>query len=331
MFARSKATLVATVLVALVTLIATPLTVSARTISLTRPNFLLDNFSELQYGLPWTFNMFNPTPEPDWGNQPYWWPMENSGYMERDYNMPCSSAGTECVTHGVDANGKGYVRMMVSPYTQMIVGEYHEAALTETNHGFSYNDPKRWVPEVGKPVILTATVRWNGVYKSDGTGGFVGSSGVYLWNMPADYTTFTFHAPKAIGLDLMDVSAPEGMSGLGVTVADITNDNLANPIIFPANEWVKDVYTKSIDLTKWMQFTMIWSVDRHGTQHLKAWINLDLVTDRDLARPLPPLAVELWNDNYLITDMGDGTIMLGTQMINTQQNFDIGFISVLKM
>ena len=311
------------------TLLLNPVAVSARTISTTTPNFLLDNFSELQYGVPWTYNMFNPTPQPDWGTHGYWWPMVNSGYFERDYNMPCSSSGTECVVWGQDPNGKGYVRMTVSPYVPnpAIPGEYHEAALTETNHGFSYADQKRWLPEVGKPVIVTATMRWSDNFNVDGTG-FVGTSGLYLWNMPADYINGVFHGPKAIGIDLMsaNMEVPE-FRGLGLTVIDVPGDTT----LYNKSDWTKIPYTRNIDLTRWMLFNMEWSVNAQGEQKVKFWINGEKVGQKTLAQPLPALAIELWNDNYLIKDTGTGYIYPTTEMINAEQSYDIGFISVFKL
>lgn len=246
---------------------------SAETLNKSNPNMVLDNFVDFAYRTPWTFYPWNPEPEPEWDeeNEPYWWTVANNGWYESAYNQPCSSTGNECVTHETEGD-EGFMRMTVRPFTPIdpATPEYHAVGVMELNTGFAFFKPKRWKPEPGKPVTLIAKLRWSDAYNADGTGDFVGSSGIYLWNMPIDYENLTLHEVRALGIDLIsdDSEVPE-VVGLGVTV--LYNDGSG---IYELDKWDKYLYY-GVDIHDWVELKMTWYEDESGQQSAKFWINED--------------------------------------------------------
>jgi hypothetical protein len=111
------------------------------------PNRLLDEFSDFENRTPWY-----PGDPLDAEGEPYWWTVLNNGYVESLYNVPCSSTGTECLTHQVEGRN-GVVRLELAPFVPADPDwpEYHDASLTEKNHGFGYQEPRRWKPAAGRP------------------------------------------------------------------------------------------------------------------------------------------------------------------------------------
>ena len=174
-----------------------------------------------------------------------------------DLGFGFTVGGTECVTHEME-DGNGFMRLNVNPYFQLVQDEYHETALTEVNHGYSYGEDLRWSPTPGHPVTMIAKMRWSDAYNADGSGDFVGSSGIYLWNMPADYKTMTFHGAKAIGIDLVsdDTDVPY-VVGLGVTVVDVAEPEPGGfPVYMPGD--ITKIPVTGVDIHEWFEFKMIW-------------------------------------------------------------------------
>jgi hypothetical protein len=299
---------------------------SAETLNKSHPNMVLDNFADFAYRTPWTFYHWNPEPEPEWDeeNEPYWWTVTNNGWYESAYNQPCSSTGNECVTHETEGD-EGFMRITVRPFTPIdpAIPEYHGAGVMELNTGFAFFKPKRWKPEPGRPVTLIAKLRWSDAYNADGTGDFVGSSGIYLWNMPIDYENLTLHEVRALGIELIsdDSEVPE-VVGLGVTV--LYNDGSG---IYELDKWDKYLYY-GVDIHDWVELKMTWYEDEGGQQSAKFWINEDFVAEHIFAIPFPALAFEVWNDNYVLHDEGNGTFSPHVGEFETEQYVDLDFVKV---
>ena len=299
---------------------------SAETLNKSHPNMVLDDFADFTYRTPWTFYPWNPEPEPAWDeeNEPYWWTVANNGWYESAYNQPCSSTGNECVTHEAEGD-EGFMRMTVRPFTPIdpATPEYHGAGVMELNTGFAFFKPKRWKPEPGKPVTLIAKVRWSDAYNADGTGDFVGSSGIYLWNMPIDYENLALHEVRALGIDLIsdDSEVPE-VVGLGVTV--LYNDGSG---VYELDKWNK-YPCYGLDIHDWVELKMTWYEDESGQQSAKFWIDGDFVTEHVFDIPFPALAFEVWNDNYVLHDEGNGMFSPHVGEFEAEQYIDLDFVKV---
>jgi hypothetical protein len=46
----------------------------------------------------------------------------------------------------------------------------------------------------------------------------------------------------------------------------------------------------------------------------------------ELPVPFGALGLEAWVDNYVLTDLGDGAIDVGTGLLTTAQRFDVDYI-----
>ncbi|MBN2100715.1 hypothetical protein JW710_02375 [Candidatus Dojkabacteria bacterium] len=326
---------------------------SANTVNLTQPNMILDNFETFDYGTPYSiFLMYGVPPSIPTEGEPYWWTITSNGYVERGYNLECSTevpldpsdpyspivGGTECVTHEEELDGNGFMRLTIKPFLPIFYDEYgnlleyHETALDDQPHGFSYYEPNRWEPELGHPVTLTTKVRWSDVYNADGTGDFLGSSGIYLWNMPADYPNNEFHVVRSMGLELISDdsgdAAPE-LVGLGVSVFKTDNPfytSIADMLVYRETLYAEN----EVDIHEWVEFKMEWSENSSGDQHVKFWVNEEFVGETDLPEPFPALGIEYWNDNYDMEPIDGVHFYPGLGVLTVQQDFDVDFIKVIQ-
>lgn len=354
MFQLSKKIFALSISLTLGLLLALPLAVKANTVNSEQPNMILDNFQSFNYRTSGSIDFFMmpygyqipqtlygpggliPNPQE---NEPYWWTIANNGWFQRAYNQECSpihdlgygytTGGTECVSHMTE-NDENFMRLTVKPFVPLTSGEYHESALTEVNHGYSFYETKRWQASPSHPVTMIAKMRWSNIFNADGSGDFLGSSGIYLWNMPADYPNFTFHGVKAIGIDLLsDDSEMSSLVGLGVTYVNLDEPAPGAPIVYTPESSQKIQYT-NVNIHDWVEFKMVWSKETGEDEKVKFWINENYVGEFIMVEPLPSLAVEAWNDNYVAIDNGDGSFTLTVGMYTAQQDFDVDFIKVMQ-
>lgn len=236
--------------------------------------------SEVSADSAFLFDSFYTLPiKPD-TNAKWWvinWGADEFGYPLRveDY---CGSSS--CVTQKV-VNGTTLVELSQTP--DQVAGLYYNAELAELQTGFAYGQPTSWNPEPLKPVVLSTRVRWSENYKVDGSGNTVGSSGIWLWNSPADLVNGQFYPANAIGIQWVD---DQSVFNQGLNLGVYTNS-------FP--EW--QVPVTNIDMSDWNNFTFIWSESFSGVQSLTAFVNGVYVGTTQLSTPLSDLSVEIWNDN----------------------------------
>lgn len=272
-----------------------PLAVSADNI-----NFTLDNFNHL-YLKPdaraqwWIIN---------WGPGP--------GYQDRveDYCGP-----TSCVTEIKDqVNHFARLSTHTAP-----AGYFTNAELAEIHTGFPSEGQGHWTPSVGQPVTLVTNVRWSSNYAQDGSGGAVGTNGVWLWNSPYDLQNYDPTASvTALGFNWAPSNAAGGfLAGLKVNVFD---QNIPYFINRPL---------QTVNMQDWVEFKLVWSVDGSGTQNVKFYINSENVGDFNLPRAFSNLSLEAWNDNE--DPQFDQTgLHINYAAIPSEQNFDISSISLRK-
>lgn len=313
----------------------------AQTINTTSPNVLADNFSTFTYGTPGYLDLVNFDFNMDFLNtNPVWWVTLNDGPY-RIYNLPCSTftkadnttvgRGNECLTRET-IGGKDVLKFSLKGTPTFNPGEYRDIALTDTNDGFSYSLPKRWLPQVGKPVIMTTRMKWGNNYKANGTGGFLGSSGIYLWNMPADYVLGTLHAPKALGFDLISIhgrDASETLYGLAASVVTVPEPPAGQNFDYVISQFDRS-QVLNVDINKWHDYKMEWSVNSDGVQKAKFWIDDHFVTQKTLPEAMPALSIEAWNDNYLVLPGTDGKFNVSVGHVEHEQNMYINSIKVFQ-
>jgi len=313
--------------------------VHAETVNLTHPNLLLDNFSSFTYGTPgWMDFTGGPSNFAFLANTSTWWTTLNDGNAYRFYNVPCSKvtrpdntvigSGDQCLINVTNEDGH-FMRFNLNPRIPEDNG-YDDIALTDQADGFSYNQPHRWLPTVGHPVVFDTTMRWADVYKADGSGGFIGSSGVYLWNAPVDYAGGSFHGVRALGFDLFSnhsSAGDPGVVGFGASV-----DSTPEP---PTGAYTPDMLQKfrdtSVNVNEWNHLRMEWSVDESGTQSVKFSVNGKVIGQTTLAQAFPSLEIEFWNDNYVLLPAGGGAFYPGFEPVPATQNVDVSFARIQQL
>lgn len=247
---------------------------------------------------------------PDIGS--YWW--VKAGGMQDGVetvveNQYC--ALQSCVTAEQEGLTK-FVRVKLRP--QSTAGFYTISELSELEDGKSFGTPGRWSPRPNHPVVMNFRMRFSENYHLDGTGGAVGSAGVWLWNNPfgsenpfAIYSGFGFNWQTANGIVAHGVTATLVRSTFPVYVSS------GNPQINPND---------------WNLYTIIWSETESGSQNLRFLVNGQEVGSTPMiGGSMQDLSVEVWNDNQRAGIL-DGNFHLFFDPIPQDQYFDIDFISV---
>jgi len=262
-------------------------------------NFFFDNFDQL---------ILKP-------RNGYYWSVKEAGNLN---NLPGSIFDKYCGFQSCVSIHKNhetsFVRLLTKP--QPLDGIYTLGELSELPDGTSYGTPGRWDPTPNHPIIVTTRLRWSANHNEDGTGGAVGSGGVWLWSNPFGaanpalvYDGFGFNWSEAGGL-----AAP----GLNATL--IRSE-------YPA-------YLKKapiINMQNWNEYTFIWSQDNAGNQNISYYLNSQFVGSTPVTGgAMHNFSVEIWQDN-LKAVFKDGALILDKVPVTQNQYFDIDFIGVAKI
>lgn len=228
------------------------------------------------------------------------------------YGLPCGDAS--CVT--AEKEGRThFARLQISP--DQTPGEYVGSEISELQTGYAVGQGK-WLPTVNHPVMITARVRFSSNFQPDGMGGAVGSFGMWMWN---SYIDFTQSTPGMIPIEEFGFNWGEqgnwggALDGMQATAAQDS---------FP-------VYHQRLDLRpdRWQQWSLVWSVDRTGQQHIRYLVDERLVGDTILARAFGPLSLTFWNDNQFgNVDPATGQLMVEYHQPTASQNFDVDHVMV---
>lgn len=267
------------------------------------PNRVFDEFKKIE------FKQFGNT-----GDDPYWW-IINNGDQGQHYDG-CSDAACVLAEKGPGGNTnekeKFYARLQLLP--DQTPGFYTGAEISEVKTGYTYGQPAKWLPTLDNPVTATARVRFSDNYHQDGSGGAVGTAGFWLWNSPADFFNQEFHPATSIGFIWLE---DEAIIGDGLRIVVLQDD------IYLHNEPV----TLSLDMTQWIQWDMIWSVDENDQQTVQFFVNDELVSQSTSSTPLPALSITLWNDNQYPT-FSNGEFVIEDHPASETQNFDVAYVEV---
>ena len=124
-----------------------------------------------------------------------------------------------------------------------------------------------------------------------------------------------FKAPQALWFTYTENDTLGGAFFTGLT-ANYVDQGVA---FLP---YYTDLHT--VDMHDWNLYTIVWSVNSSGQQHVKFLINVHTVAEYDLTTPIPAMSLINWVDSSLITPQGE----LITSAPLAEQSLDIDFINV---
>jgi len=264
-----------------------------------QPDIVFDNFNVVRIKQP-----------DNTSNNPYWWIIQNGDNQQ--YYATCGEAS--CTTAERERKTTfARLRLFHDPTPD----DYVSSEISEMRTGYSYGQPARWLPIVDHPVVAVARVRFSPNYHQDGSGGAVGSAGFWLWNSYVDLVNQTMHPVTSLGFSWAEQGSVGGYSGLGMSVVKDTYPVYVQPV------------TKTVRMSDWMLWTMVWSVDSAGTQSVRYWIDGRQVGETTLASPLPALSITFWNDNQYPTLLEDGTLIVAYHN-PSDQRFEIDMVTVAR-
>lgn len=285
-------------------IIAPPLSATAASMekhTVVNPGYVYDDFKKVDIKSPGGS-----------GSDPYWWVINNGDNIQTYDN--CADAS--CIT-GEKEQSLKYARLQLIHDTTPAVWvgtEYNGTEISEYRTMYSSALPGRWLPTYGHPVTVTAIVRFSSNYAQDGTGGAVGSAGIWLWNSYPDPVQY---APvNAFGFNWDENGTAGGYNGLQMTALQDTVPFYIQPLAI------------SLDMTAWHTWSFTWSANASAAQSI-TW-SLDGVTtgQTTLATSYPALSLTIWNDNQFPTFLGNGQFAVIYHNPVAPQNFDVDSVEI---
>lgn len=285
----------------------------------TSPNMVIDNFNDpigvVDQSKPWD----------------YWYKTLISAdaqgfYKQENLQQAIDCNNAVCVTTE-NQNGDQFARLALNP--QVYPGNVNIAQLSEQRDAFSYDAPHRWYPTTDKPVTMEVRMRFSPNFHADGSVGAIGTSIVELWNAPDYYTDTTADITRdnsgfrthtentfVMGFTWTDPATLGGLfKGFKATVADKFG--------FPSASF--DL--SSVNINDWFTGKIVWSIDSLGVQTIAFYVNDVLVGTTVPAIPMPPLTVNVIQDNAQVT-FGPGGIVYVRANPTTSQFLDLDYIKV---
>lgn len=220
-------------------------------------------------------------------------------YRQENLQHEITRNNAVCITHEVDEKGEKFLRFTLLP--QDFPGKINIAQINEQRDSFAYGLTHRWLPTAGHPVVFTVRFRASENYQVDGSGGAIGSFGMYLWNAP-DYKTdpnanieredlWATHPDDTFLMgflwnDERTLQAiPEFLKGMNAVAAVQTQQNyFVTPI-------------RNVEINKWVNARIVWEVDEAGTQTVSHYINDQLLRTFSPSILYPSLTLQIHNDN----------------------------------
>jgi hypothetical protein len=234
------------------------------------------------------------------------------------YYQPCGDSSC------IKSKHQGPIEYMSSEmYHDSTPGNYVNMEASELQSGFAYGQGyENTHPIPGHPVTVSAKMRCSGC-NLDGTGGQVGSWGLWEWNSYPELQpsgSFTFHPATALGFGWVQSGGllPGGLS------MEIFQNNIPlffQPVVVPGG----------INLRDWHTYKFVWSRSVAGTDTVKFYIDGDLLGTAPLPVAMPDLSETFWHDNEVPVGIDAfGNYVLDFKNPDTTQKVDVDFISVVK-
>jgi hypothetical protein len=260
------------------------------------------------FGNPWplvdtfSYNFLKPHPLAKW------WIInwgESGGTQGRfeDDEGPYSSFSIE------QEGWKRFARLTVKP--QAVSGFYTNVDVAEEHTGFPAEIENEWAPTEHKDVVIEAKVRWSAGFNATGTGGAVGSSGVWLWNSPYDVANYDpFALNRSFGFNYNEAGSYGGfLQGLTFNV------------IFDNNPIYVTSAGATLNMHDWNTLKSVWSLD-NGVESIEFFVNGTSVGSTQLPASLGALSTEIWNDNQHVVFDENGLNLI-FENLESDQHFDL--------
>lgn len=264
------------------------------------PGYVYDDFKKLDIKQP-----------SDTDDDPYWWVINNGEGAQYYANCGTSS----CIT-GEKEQSLKYARLQLLHDTAPVWDDqnYLGTEISEYRTYYSAQSPGRWLPTPGHAISVSANVRFSSNYEADGTGGAVGSAGLWLWNSYPDIPTY---APAyAFGFNWVENGSAGGIEGLQASVLQDSYPIYSQPL------------TTSLDMSAWHVWKFVWSVDGVGVQSIRWYLDDILVGQTTLEEPFDALSLTFWNDNQFLTIIEEEQYAVIMHNPVDTQNFDIDWVEI---
>jgi hypothetical protein len=264
------------------------------------PGYVYDEFKKIE---------IKETTDTD--DTPYWWIINNEGGAQIYDN--CSEAS--CITQENEQSLK-YARLQLVHHTMPVWDDqnYIGTEISEYRTMYSSGLTGYWLPTEDHPVTVSARVRFSSNYEQDGTGGAVGTAGLWLWNSYPDLQTY---APAyAFGFNWAETGVAGDLEGLRMTALQGTIPVYNEPLNI------------SVDMSEWHDWKLEWSVDNTGTQSIEWRLDNTLVGETTLEEPFEALSLTFWNDNQFPTFIGGSEYTVVMHNPASAQNFDIDWAEI---
>lgn len=247
-------------------------------------------------------------------------------FKQENLNQALECNNAVCITTEKD-HGDHFARLALNP--QQYPGNVNIAQLSEQRDAFSYNAAHRWFPTDGNPVTMETRMRFSPNFHADGTGGAIGTTIVELWNAPDYYLDPTaditrdnsgfrthFENTFVMGFTWTDPATLGGLfKGFKATVTDQPGLPTASFDL------------SSVNINDWFTGKIVWSADSTGAQTISFYIDNVLVGENHPAVPMPPLTVNIIQDNAQVT-FGPGGIVYVRANPTAPQYLDIDRITI---
>lgn len=263
--------------------------------------YVLDDFSKLHIK------------KPDHSTEDLYWWIINNGAGQQYYNNHGNASSIKASNAGADEFARLEIEHDAAnePWDG---AEYIGTEISEYQTMYSAALPGRWLPTLDHPVIITAQVRFSANYLADGSGGAVGSAGMWMWNSYPDPQTYV--PIQAFGFQWLQQGSVGGMDGLQLTAAQDSYP-IYSQLISP-----------TLDLTAWHTWSLEWAETATGEQTLAWRLDGELLGETTLTYPYAALSLTLWNDNQhpVLTETGDMIIVFSNPA--AAQDFDINWVEI---
>jgi hypothetical protein len=199
-------------------------------------------------------------------------------------------------------------------------GNYVNMEASELQTGYVYGDGlENTHPTPGHPVNLIAKLRCSGC-NLDGSGGQVGSWGLWQWNSYPEANpdgSFTLHPITSLGFGW---GQQGGIFPAGLTM-NIFRDSL--PIL------LQPVVSPGLNLQEWHTYRVKWSQNIAGIESVTFYIDGNIVGSSIIPGGMPALSETFWHDNQLPTGFDEfGNLIVTFMNPSVPQSVDVDFISV---
>jgi len=198
-------------------------------------------------------------------------------------------------------------------------GNYVNMEASELQTGYAYGKGyENTHPTAGYPVVTTGRIRCFSC-NPDGSGGQVGSWGLWQWNsypqVQAD-GSFIINPINSLGFSWLQ----QGGIFPGLQMSVLQDG-------YPV--YLQAVNVPGLNLKQWHNYKVVWAKSTGSDETVTFYIDGTNVGNTVIAGGMPSLSETFWHDNQLATGFDQNGNLITTFMNpTTTQSVDVNFISV---